>query len=285
MKVYFFTTGFGRVVKGLFVQGAGLKSISFPIISVLIERDHDLVLFDTGIGTRINEEMRPLIYKGNKFFYRWVMRTQFDPRCDVLVHQLPRVGFQPSDVKNVIISHLHWDHAGGMRDFSHAHFIINRKEWNFATLLSGVPLFKNAFIKEQFCAPGLDIELIETNLGKPFLNFPASHDVFGDGSMVLVDLPGHSPGLMGLFLTMPSRRRFLFSADTFYFPEGLEQKIPKSGLMRGLVSEGPVAGQSIEKVYALMRSDPDLEIVGSHDHRLPGRYELAPTSYGESAIS
>ena len=279
MKIYFLSTGFGSVAKGLFVQGASWKNVCFPILSVLIERDNDLVLFDTGIGTRIDQEMRPLIYWGNLFFHRCIMRTQFMPQRDAFMHRLPRLGFQPSDVKNVIISHLHWDHAGGMRDFPNVHFIVNRKEWNFATQLSGVPLFKNAFIKEQFYESDLDIELIETDPRKPFKNFPASYDVFGNDSMVLVDLPGHSPGLMGMFLTMPSGRRFLFSADTFYFPEGLEQRMPKSKLMQSLVSEGMEAGSSIDKVYDLMNSDSELEIVGSHDYRLPGRYDLAPKYY------
>ncbi len=279
MKIYFLATGFGNVAKGLFVQGAGMKSVQFPILSILIERDNDLVLFDTGIGTRIDQEMRPPIYWGNLFFHRCVMRTQFMPQRDALVHQLPKLGFKASDVKNVIISHLHWDHAGGMRDFPHAHFFIGRREWNFASGLSGLSLLKNAFVKEQFCGAGLDIELIETDPRKHFKNFPASYDLFGDGSMVLVDMPGHSPGLMGLYVTMPSGRRFLFSADTFYFPEGLEQRIPKSALMQSLVSESPEAGASIDRVYELMNSEPELEIVGSRDYRLPGRYDLAPKYY------
>jgi glyoxylase-like metal-dependent hydrolase (beta-lactamase superfamily II) len=279
MKVYFLTTGFGNVAKGLFVRGAGFKSIRFPILSILIERNHDLVLFDTGIGTRIEEEMRPPIYWGNLFFHRFVMRTRFNPRHDALTHQLQRLGFKPADVKNVIISHLHWDHAGGMRDFPHAHFFVGHREWDFVSGLSGMSLLKNAFITEQFCGAGLDIELIETDPRKPFKNFPASYDVFGDGSMVLVDLPGHSPGLLGLYVTLPSGRRFLFSADTFYFPEGLEERLPKSALMQSLVSEGPEAGASIDRVYELMKSDPQLEIVGSHDYRIPGRYDLAPKYY------
>jgi len=261
------------------VQGGGLKTVRFPILSVLIERDHDLVLFDTGIGTRIEQEMRPPIYWGNLFFHRCVMRTRFDPQRDALVQQLPRLGFKPADVKHVIISHLHWDHAGGMRDFPQAHFFVGRREWEFVSNLSGGPLFKNAFIKEQFCEAGLDIELIETDPREPFKNFPASRDLFGDGSMIMIDLPGHSPGLMGLYVTMPSGRRFLFSADSFYFPEGLEQKKSKSALMQSLVSESPEAAASLDRIHELMTSDPQLEIVGSHDYRLPGRYALAPTYY------
>ncbi|PKN53601.1 MAG: hypothetical protein CVU55_00305 [Deltaproteobacteria bacterium HGW-Deltaproteobacteria-13] len=279
MKIYFLSTGFGSVAKGLFVQGAGMKSVQFPVLSVLIERDNGLVLFDTGIGTRIEEEMRPPIYWGNLFFHRFVMRTRFNPRHDALIYQLQRLGFKPADVRNVIISHLHWDHAGGMRDFPHAHFFVSRREWEFVSNLRLGQLFKNAFIKQQFHEQGLEIELIETDQRKPFKNFSASYDLFGDGSMVLVDLPGHSPGLMGMCLTMPSGRRFFFSADTFYFPEGLEQRMPKSKLMQTLVSEGPEVKASIEQVYKLMRTEPDLEIVGSHDYRLPGRYDLAPKYY------
>ncbi|MDI6743110.1 MAG: MBL fold metallo-hydrolase [Smithella sp.] len=279
MKMYFLSTGFGHVAKGLFVQGAGMKSVRFPLLSVLIERANDLVLFDTGIGTRIEEEMRPPIYWGNLFFHRFVMRTRFNPQHDALVHQLSRLGFTPADVKNVIISHLHWDHAGGMRDFPHAHFFVGRREWDFACNLSKGALFKNAFIKEQFCGADLDIELIETDPCKPFKNFPASYDLFGGGSMVMIDLPGHSPGLMGLYITMPSGRRFLFSADAFYFPEGLEHRMPKSKLMQSLVSEGMEASSSINRVYELMKSEPELEIVGSHDYRVPGRYDLAPKFY------
>jgi len=279
MKLYFLATGFGSVAKGLFVQGAGMKSIRFPILSVLIERDRDLVLFDTGLGTRIEDEMKPPIYWGNLFFHRRVMHTRFDPGRDALIHQLPRLGFKPSDVKHVILSHLHWDHAGGIRDFPDARFIVGRREWDFAAGLSGKALFKNAYIKEQFLAEGLQVEPVGTDPDRPFKNFPASYDLFGDGSLVLLDLPGHSPGLMGLYVTMPSGRRFLLSGDTFYFPEGLEQRIPKSALMRALVSEGPEAIASIEKIAALRQSEPDLEVVGSHDYRLPGRYELAPTWY------
>jgi glyoxylase-like metal-dependent hydrolase (beta-lactamase superfamily II) len=174
---------------------------------------------------------------------------------------------------------LHWDHAGGMRDFPQVHFFVGRREWDFASNLSKGALFKNAFIKEQIYGAGLDIELIETDPRKPFKNFPASYDLFGDGSMIMVDLPGHSPGLMGMFLTMPSGRRFLFSADTFYFPEGLEERLPKSALMQSLVSEGPEAGASIDRVYELMKSDSQLEIVGSHDYRIPGRYDIVPKYY------
>lgn len=279
MKVYFLSTGFGKVPLGLFVQGCSWKRVRNPVLCTLIERDGELVLWDSGMGTRINEEMKPLLYRGNWFFDHFVMSMKFDPARDALVHQLHALGFDLSDVKHVIISHLHWDHAGGMRDLPQAHCIVSKREWDNAVSRKGLALVTGAYIKEQFEGAGLDIELVSTDPNRPYLNFPATYDVFGDGSMVLVDLPGHAPGLMGMFLNLPSGRRFLLSGDAFYFPESLEKKAPKSKLMRTLVSEGPEADETLERLYLLARDEPDLEIVSSHDHRIPGRYDLAPTFY------
>lgn len=279
MKIRFVSAGSARVSLGLFVKGAGRRKVRFPMLCALIEREDDLVLFDTGIGTRFETEMRPLVYRGNWFFSRFIMPTEFDPSRDALVRQLPALGFDPADVKHVIVSHLHWDHAGGMRDLPDATFTVNRREWEDAIARKGLALMSGGYIKDQFEGVGLDIDLIDTDPDRPYLGFPASHDVFGDGSMVLVDLPGHAPGQVGMVVNLPSGRRFFFTGDAFYFPESLETLAPKSKLMSMLVSEGPEAAESLQGIWQVARREPDVEIVSGHDHRIPGRYELAPVSY------
>lgn len=277
MKVYLFASAFSRVPKGLFVKGAPWKSVQFPILSALIENNGDLILLDTGLGTRIEEEMKIPKYRAQAFFNRYVMRTVFDMSRNPLIHQLPAKGFDPSAVKYVILSHLHWDHAGGMRDFPNAKFIIGKKEWEAATAPDS---HKHAYIREQFdLSDKLNIDLVSTVPGKSFLGFPDSLDLFRDGRFILVDLPGHSEGLMGLFVTLPSGRRFLFPGDSFYFPENLEWPAPKSTLMQKLVHESPKATVTLKMLHDLATAEPNLEIVSYHDHRIPGRYELAPVYY------
>lgn len=276
MKLYFLSTGFASVPKGLFVSGAPWKSVRFPIMSFLIERKGNLVLFDTGLGARIHEEMKPLRYRQNWFFNKFVMKTEFDVLRDPVVKQLPTLGYDPKSVKTVILSHLHWDHAGGMLDFPDAEFIIGKKEWESATAPDS---HKHAYIREQYERPELNKRLVSTIPGKTFLGFLASYDIFGDGSLVLVDLPGHTDGLMGLIVTMPSGKRFLLGGDSFYFPENLETKSPKSKLMKKLVHEKEEADRTIEKLYDLMMDNRSIEMVGCHDHRIPGRYELAIAYY------
>jgi glyoxylase-like metal-dependent hydrolase (beta-lactamase superfamily II) len=277
MKLFFLSSGYATVPKGLFVRGEHWKKVRFPILSILIERKGDLVLFDTGLGERINEEMRPLKYRHNWLFNKLIMKIDFDPDVDPVVKQIKALGYDTMSVKHVIISHLHWDHAGGMLDFPHAEFIVSRKEFETATAEKS---HKRAYIREQFGRDGvLTIKQITTIPGKGFLTFLDSFDVFGDGSFVLVDLPGHTEGLMGLILTMPSGRRFLFGGDSFYFPENLEKLAPKSRLMKTLVHEKDEADRTIAALYKLAAMEPSIEMVCSHDHRIPGRYNLAPYYY------
>lgn len=279
MKLSFISTGYGEVSLGLFVQGGGWSKVRFPFLCALIARDDGLLLFDTGIGTRIAEEFKPLLYRGNRFFSRAVMRTRFDPARDALVRQLPALGFDPADIRYAVLSHLHWDHAGGMRDLPGAHFIVNRREWEEAAALKGLALVAGAYIKEEFAGTGLDIELVSTYPDRPYLSFPASHDVFGDGALVLVDVPGHTPGQVGMVVNLPSGRRFLLAGDSFYFPESLERRAPKSRLMRALVKEGPEAQDTLDRLWRLSRDELDIEIVACHDHRIPGRFEPSPAFY------
>ncbi len=278
MKLSFISTGYGKVPLGLFVQGGGWKTVRFPILCAVIERDDGLVLFDTGIGTRIEEDFKPLAHRGNWFFSKAMMRTEFEPARDALVNQLPAAGYDPAEVRYAIISHLHWDHAGGMRDLPGTRFIINRLEWDEATTRRGIAA--GAYIRGQFEGAGLDTQLISTDPEKPYLSFPASCDVFGDGSMVLVDVPGHAPGQLGMVVNLPSGRRFFLTGDSFYFPDSLERRAPKSWLMRALVKEGPESGETLERLWQLTKDEPDLEMVPCHDYRIPGRFELAPCSYG-----
>jgi glyoxylase-like metal-dependent hydrolase (beta-lactamase superfamily II) len=279
MKIYFLASGFGKVPKGLFVAGAPWKSIRFPILSFLIEKGNgDLVLFDTGMGARILDEMKPLKYRQNWIFYKFIMRTEFDPGRDPVVKQIREIGMDPNRVKHVILSHLHWDHAGGMRDFPQAEFIVGKREWESANMGNS---HRHAYIREQYdWVDKSRVRLVSPVKEKQFLSFPDSYDVFGDGNFVMVDLPGHTDGLMGLVVTMPSGRQFLLGGDSFYFPENLETKTPKSKLMKKLVHEMPAAEETIAKLYEFSNLNPKVEMVGCHDHRIPGRYELAPRYYG-----
>ncbi len=120
-----------------------------------------------------------------------------------------------------------------------------------------------------------------TDPDRPYLSFPASYDVFGDGTLVLVDVPGHAPGQLGMVVNLPSGRRFFLTGDSFYFPDSLERKAPKSRLMQALVKEGPESEETLERLWHLTKDEPDVEMVPlprlSHSRPLRA---VQPYSYG-----
>jgi len=200
------------------------------------------------------------------------MRTEFEPSRDALVNQLPALGIDPTDVRYAILSHLHWDHAGGMRDFP--------APTSSSTGMNGMkPLPARASMRRlhqgQFEGAGLDVHLVSTDPGKPYLSFPASYDVFDDGTMMLVDVPGPCSraarhGGQPAFWQAPlPHRRFLL------FPGQPGEEGPKIRLMRALVKEGSESEETLERLWHVMKDEPDLEMVPCHDYRIPGRFELA----------
>ncbi len=78
-------------------------------------------------------------HRGNWFFSKAVMRTEFEPSRDALVNQLPALGIDPADVKHAVLSHLHWDHAGRhARPPTATASSVNRREWEDATSRKGI---------------------------------------------------------------------------------------------------------------------------------------------------
>jgi glyoxylase-like metal-dependent hydrolase (beta-lactamase superfamily II) len=93
------------------------------ITCLLIETNLGLVLVDTGLG--IQDYLHPT--KGMKFFLKMV-RSPRDVR-ETAIHQIQRLGYKPEDLHHIIQTHLHIDHAGGLRDFPHAKVHVHKSEY------------------------------------------------------------------------------------------------------------------------------------------------------------
>ena len=279
MKLYFLAAGYGKN-SGYLVQGDSWQVLRYPVMCLLIERDNgDLALVDTGLGSRQAEDFKPPIYCGAQFNAWMNGFTKVDLSKEALINQLPTLGFDPMKVTTTIVSHLHYDHAGGMPDFAHAKQLVNKREWDAVSARRGFAEFHSGCLRTQYQAEGLDIDLISADPRRPYHNFPGSYDVFGDGSVVVVDINGHSPGLIGAFVNLPSGKSFFFTSDAWVFPAGFEKRKRKPRWARAILGEGQEADQTIERIHRLHEERPDIEIIGAHDPRVPGRLNLAPFFY------
>jgi len=177
--------------------------VTIPLPAFLIEHARGLVLFDTSLNPKAAEDaegtypdLAPLM-AGLQF--------PSEARID---RQLQALGFAPGDVTHVVLSHAHFDHVGGMHLFSEATFLVGEDEMPFAFWPDPVtdPFYRQS---ELEFLRGVDLRQVHGDL-----------DLFGDGALVLLHTPGHTPGHQSLLVRLGSQS-VLLAADVVHLREGL----------------------------------------------------------------
>jgi N-acyl homoserine lactone hydrolase len=141
-------------------------SVTVPVATYLIEHPDGYALFDAGLGPRFR---RPTGAPANGF-----VDLEASSCVDV---RLRSVGVDPADVRYLVNSHLHTDHAGGNALVPAATVVVQRAEWEYAHRTGG-----------------REYELSEFDTGQAVRQVEGRHDLFGDSSVVLIPTPGHTPG-------------------------------------------------------------------------------------------
>lgn len=176
---------------------------------------------------------------------------------------LKALGVDPSALTGTIPTHAHFDHLGGLLLLD-APLYLPQVELDLAAAAltdAGSPVLP----AEARALAGRGKAL--TFDGGPFLYWDHSRDLFGDGSAVLVPLPGHTPGSLGVHVTLADGRRLMLVGDTVWTREGYEQRLPKSGLASSFDEDGDANDQQIARLWALHQAQPDLAILPAHDRR------------------
>jgi N-acyl homoserine lactone hydrolase len=102
----------------------------------------------------------------------------------------------------------------------------------------------------------------------PYLAYETSYDVFRDGSVVLVPVPGHTPGSIIAFVTLPEKR-YAFIGDLAWQREGIELPAERPWLSRKLVDHDEDGVRSeLARLHRVAERNPDLVIVPAHDRRV-----------------
>ena len=121
----------------------------------------------------------------------------------------------------------------------------------------------------QFGKPFAGIRYEEYGFeGGPYLGFPKSHDVYGDGSIVVVPTPGHTPGSVIIFVTLHDGTRYAFIGDLAWQLEGISEREERNWLVRQFADLDPEGTrQNLFRMIALKERLPELVIVPAHDMR------------------
>jgi len=129
-----------------------------------------------------------------------------------LVEQLADLGIKPQDIDVVGVSHFHSDHVGQLPDFPAAKLYIGKGDWDALTQ-SPPPAFLDPRPFTHWISGGGKVEPVARD-----------KDVFGDGSVVMFDMPGHTPGHHTLLVRLAGRGPVLLSGDQAHFQENYDSE-------------------------------------------------------------
>ena len=192
----------------------------------LVMHPRGMLLFDTGLtDTQVG---RP-IYE-NKMGYEGQLKTT------TLKGELANIGVTPAMITYLAISHSHWDHVGNANAYAGSTWLARKAEYE---VMFGPGA--NAAAKNNYAALAhAKIQYIE-----------GDHDVFGDGSVVLLSTPGHTPGHQSLYVKLTNTGGVVVSGDLYHYPaERSLRKMPA----REVASGTPQSRKKIDDFLARTHS-------------------------------
>lgn len=226
-------------------------TVVVPTVAYLIEHPAaGPILVDTGLHPSIADGPAARFVK------------ELDLKAPV-TEQVADRGVDPDDIRHVLMTHLHVDHAGALRDFPGRTVLVAKDEWEAAHedgLLHG-------YHRPQFDRTDVDFRLLDFQDGdgdgdgaEPHAGFDRTLDLFGDGSVRLLYTPGHTRGHFSLLLRLEADRLALLAIDAAYTLGTIT-----GGQEPWRVADHPLFRHSLAQVRAFVNAHPDALVIPGHD--------------------
>jgi glyoxylase-like metal-dependent hydrolase (beta-lactamase superfamily II) len=225
----------------------------FGMGGILVQHPQGALLFDTGFGKDVDAHFQyvPALMRATSKYAK-------EP---TVAEQLQAAGIDPASLKGVVLTHAHWDHVSGIPDLGRVPVWVTQAELDFIHGDNSATALARSFGDVNYQVYGFD--------GPAYLGYPRSKDVFGDGSVVLVPAPGHTPGSVIAFVTLPTRQRYALVGDLVWQTEGVDLPAERPWLSRVLVDDDAAGVRSqIVHMHAIKQALPDLVVVPAHDRRV-----------------
>lgn len=243
-----------RTAAYAYTGGSIFDKRDFYIGAALIKHPQGDLLVDSGFGRDIAKQIATM----PRFFQKITKYDVWKSAAD----QLKAAGYDFSRLSGILLTHAHWDHMSGIPDFPGLPVWVSPRDRAAFYSHEMFGNFRGYFQETPFNWRDLTFE------GGPYLGFPRHHDVYGDGSIVCVPAPGHTPGSIIVFVTLPNQVRYALVGDLVWQREGLTRRLERPFLIRRLGDfDNEGNRQNILKMVSIMQRIPGLIVVPAHDQR------------------
>lgn len=186
--------------RSMFETGATAADVTLPVPTWLIRHPRGTVLFDTGMHPDLAEPSDKLDAVSQFLTVDLATDSMVDAR-------LASVDVDAGDIDVVVLSHLHFDHAGGLTRIPDASVVVQRDEWIHGT---DPDLVAETSYRPDEYVLGHEVRMVD-----------GEHDLFGDGTVTCIPTPGHSVGHQSLRVRT-DHRDLVLAADCCYFGRTLD---------------------------------------------------------------
>jgi glyoxylase-like metal-dependent hydrolase (beta-lactamase superfamily II) len=265
LKVHFVEAGFTKHLEAFSMRGGSFKPVRFPATVTVIEHPQQgVILFDSGYSARFFEQTKHFPNR----FYSLITPVTIAPEQTALAH-LKRRGISALDVRYVILSHFHADHIGGVQDFPAARFVYRGSAYealrylsNWGALRAGFlrGLLPADFVARSTALGDADFKAQSNDLGE----FGNVCDLFNDGQLLIVDLPGHAIGQIGLVVNDLAGSCFFLVADAVYGMRSYQELRLPPAILSAIMANPAEYHATAKKIQSVSRQHPQIKIVPCH---------------------
>ncbi len=196
VKLYIFDLGWLKARNPKILTDRGVTVTDMSVVAYLIVHPRGTLLWDS--GTIPDELVKP---EGTTVARATANKT--------LAGQLAQIGYKPSDITYFALSHYHYDHSANANAYAGSTWLVQRPE---RAAMFPDPPPATSTIEPDVVAKFSALKTAKTQI------LDGDYDVFGDGSVVIISTPGHTPGHQSLFLKLAKYGPLLLTGDLYHYP-------------------------------------------------------------------
>jgi glyoxylase-like metal-dependent hydrolase (beta-lactamase superfamily II) len=244
--------------------GASWRRCEFPALVALLRHPTlGWMLFDTGYGQAFADATRGF----PEAIYTKVTPVSWHPRQSMIA-QLHAKGIEAGDIRHVLVSHFHGDHVGGLADFPAARVWCAHEAWEDLHRRSRLSALAKGLLPAL--APRAMADRLRFYERMPRVRLPAelapfhaAFDLFEDGSIYAVSLPGHAAGHFGVCFRAQGRWVFLV-ADAAWSVRAIEENTPPPRWTTALLGETAQYRDTLARLHDLASRRTGVTLVPAH---------------------